>query len=165
MSTKSTIQHGDNYHLYREVMEDDGVYLHLSNATFTTCSSSGVTVKIPAHIFNVLLRAQPIALPYAGWTDAQLRQHAVRKVRQRIKEYQLCLRNAKKKGISDTTRHCGWIAFCGSFVYGDITRSEKAQVATAMRYFRCERDRQTVITSKVAELWSKNKPAPRKLKG
>ncbi len=43
MSTKCSISYGDNFHLYKEVLENDAVYLNVQDVEFTAFSDTNNT--------------------------------------------------------------------------------------------------------------------------
>ena len=63
MSTKSTIAHGDDYHLYDDVMDSfydddsavrDRVWLQVVGAAFDCSSDGQVTLSLPAHVWRAV---------------------------------------------------------------------------------------------------------------
>ena len=62
MSTKSSISHDDNHHLYKECFEDNLIYLQLDNPVSLTLdywegSNTSVTVAITTDLFSKIVDA------------------------------------------------------------------------------------------------------------
>ena len=59
MSTKCTITHGDNFHMFYECLDDDNVYLEIDNADYVEISKyNNVThsvMSIPLTVWNKLV--------------------------------------------------------------------------------------------------------------
>ena len=73
MSTKATIAHGPNFHLYHEVFDEDNVYFELEGTQFEA-GNNRVMVPIPVHVWEVIRQYPGIDLLYADKTDAELSQ-------------------------------------------------------------------------------------------
>src|SRR5258708_40300165 len=57
MSTKSTIAHGENFHFYHEIFEEDVLYLTLQGVEFTAQPSDAATVAARGReVADLLLR-------------------------------------------------------------------------------------------------------------
>lgn len=81
MSTKSTISHGEKFHLFEEMCDDDFVYLRVEDADFTVHPGS-VEVAIPLAIWEVIRKKthQIMSSPYTGKTDAEVEEMARRSI-------------------------------------------------------------------------------------
>jgi hypothetical protein len=56
MSTKCTVTHGENYHLYEECFDFDGLYLNIQGADiWYEIVPNSATLKIPNHILKDIL--------------------------------------------------------------------------------------------------------------
>src|SRR6476620_8371886 len=86
MSTKETMASGPNFHLYRELLDEDTVYLELEGQPFEA-SHQGVTISIPVAIWELIRRYPGSDLAFADQTDAQLRQYVEQQVEARIRQY------------------------------------------------------------------------------
>ena len=106
MSTKSTIAHGLNFHLYHEALDEDYVYLELEGTKFEA-SYNRVMVPIPVHIWELIRRYPGIDLKYADKTDAELRLHVEREVDERLTHYEEA--NERSKGL---------VSLAGSLPFG-----------------------------------------------
>src|SRR5437016_35336 len=87
MSTKSTIAHGDDFHLYHEIFEDDFVYLELEGVEFRA-TRDRVMVPIPLAVWEVIRKRGGADLSLAAKSDEELRLLVGRVVDERIAEYQ-----------------------------------------------------------------------------
>lgn len=70
MSTKVTLSHNDDYHLYQECYENDNVHLQLDNATEASIisradSKTKATIAIPIKIWRHMVE---------GWLSTQWAQ-------------------------------------------------------------------------------------------
>ena len=73
MSTKCTLDHGEDHHLFLEIFEPGKVYLRLDGADFEARPGS-VTVAIPANLWD-RLRAVDIKRD-VWWDDEDEREEA-----------------------------------------------------------------------------------------
>src|SRR5262245_10257929 len=96
MSTKSTIAHGRNFHLYHEALDEDYVYLELEGTKFEA-SYNRVMIPIPVHVWEVIRRYPGIDLKYADRTDAEIRRYVEQEVDERLKMYEEA--DEKSKGL------------------------------------------------------------------
>lgn len=144
MSTKSTLAHGTDFHLFKELMEEgEDVYLQLEGPDVEFSASPGyVTVRIPAHIWETIRTVQATALSYADKTDAELQAIVETNVDERIAEY-----NAVSKS-NKTLR--GLLAFAASGVYGNVDSPRKDQIAAGLEYFKTLRDYERSVRDKIA---------------
>jgi hypothetical protein len=72
LSTKSTIAHGENFHFYHEIFEEDFVYLSLQGVEFTAYRDQ-VTVSIPLAVWEVIRKRGGVGeLDLADKTDEEL---------------------------------------------------------------------------------------------
>jgi len=91
MSTKATIAHGDNFHFYHEVLDDDHVYLRMQTTQYEAGYGS-VTVQIPIHIWETIRHLGGARLDLVDKTDADLLATVQTDVDSRIVDYQKALR-------------------------------------------------------------------------
>jgi hypothetical protein len=145
MSTKSTIAHGTNFHLYHEVLDESYVYLELESVQFEA-GYNRVLVPIPMHIWEFIRHYPGIDLDWAGKTDPEIRQYVEDEVDDRIRQYQ-----ATDQGRS------GLIRFLGSMVYGSADEPRDEQIAKGTEYFNAVREHQKQIKRAIGELERTNK--------
>jgi hypothetical protein len=87
VSTKSSIAYGQTFHFYSEVMEeDDSRYLELEGAEFQA-NHRGVTVKIPAAIWEVIRHLGGPDLSLVDLTDDEIRERAETQADRTIADY------------------------------------------------------------------------------
>src|SRR5262249_45060058 len=120
MSTKSTIAHGRNFHLYHEALDEDYVYLELEGTKFEA-SYNRVMIPIPVHVWELIRRYPGIDLKYAGRTDAEIRRYVEQEVDERLKMYEEA--DEKSKGLLSLS---GALAF-------DTTHKPRDQQLTASK--------------------------------
>ena len=140
MSTKATIAHGNNFHLYRESLDEDHVYLEVEGTQFEA-SYGRVMVPIPVHIWEVIRRHPGVSLQLASKTDAELRQHVEAALDDRLKWHREAGENAKSL-----------MALSGSLVFGSIDDPREAQFAAGLEYFTRLREHQRQIQQAIEEL-------------
>jgi hypothetical protein len=152
MSTKSTLAHGRNFHLYHEALDEDYVYLELEGTKFEA-SYNRVMVPIPVHVWEVIRRYPGIDLEHAEKTDTEIRQYVEQEVDKRLKLYEEAGERSK-----------ALVSLSGSLVFGTADRPHAEQVAAGVEYFTRVREHQRQIKSAIEELEQANskrkKPEP-----
>lgn len=141
MSTKSTTTYGDNFHLYREALDDSFIYLELDNVEFQA-SSNSVTVAIPVHIWEHLRQYEAVDLSLVNKTDKEIREYVEGKVEERIERYQ--------KNNSSLANIAGLLCF-GS---ADLPKQE--QIEKGVAYYTVWRDEQKKVKQAIEELRQTN---------
>jgi hypothetical protein len=145
MSTKATLAHGSHFHLYREVLDEDFIYLELEGVPFTA-SYNRVTVPIPVHIWEVIRRHEGADLSWADKTDEQLLQHVEQAVDERIERYR----------SAETEESRRLIVLLGAIPYGRADEPRGEQIARGVAYFRHRREHQQQIKQAIEALESVN---------
>ena len=107
MSTKATIAHGDQFHFYHEVLDDDHVYLELNTTQFEA-GYGRVMLPIPIHIWEVIRHLGGARLDLVEKTDEDLLAMVEGDVDEHITKYQEALR--------DHPDRAGWASLAGSLV-------------------------------------------------
>lgn len=144
MSTKSTIAHGRNFHLYHEAYDEDYVYLEVEGTKFEA-SYNRVMVPIPVHIWEVIRHYPGIDLKYADKTDAEIRQYVDQEVDERLERYEKA-----------TERSKGLVLLFGSLAYGTADQPREQQIAAGVEYYTKIREHQRQIKEAIAELEQAN---------
>ena len=93
MSTKCSVAYGPDFHLYREVFDDDHIYLQLEGVEYEATSQQ-VMVTIPMHIWEVIRRRGEADLSYAEKTDPEIQAEVEEWVDERLARY----RQAQESG-------------------------------------------------------------------
>jgi hypothetical protein len=143
MSTKCTIAHGEHFHFYHEVMDDNHVYLQLETSHFEA-SYGRVTVPIPVHIWETIRHLGGARLDLVDNTDEDLSATVQADVDRRIDAYQ--------KAMREHPDRAGWISLIGCLVYGAADDPRDMQMETGMAYYRHERQRQREVKAAIAAL-------------
>lgn len=143
MSTKSTIAHGENFHFYREALDDDHVYLELETTHFEA-GYRRVMVPIPIHIWESIRHLGGAQMDLADKQDEELLAMVEREVDQRIAEYQQAMR--------ETPNCAGFIRISGCLAYGMTDSPRADQIHSGMDYFQHKRQRQREVKSLVAAI-------------
>ena len=145
MSTKATIAHGPNFHLYHEVFDEDHVYLELEGVQFEA-GYNRVMVPIPVHIWEVIRQYSGVDLSFAEKTDEDLQRYVEQEVNVRIKRYQEANENAK-----------GLVSMFGSLAYGAADEPRAQQVADGLAHFTKVREHQRQIKEAIVALEGQNR--------
>jgi len=143
MSTKSTIAHGENFHFYHEVLDDDYVYLELETTQFEV-RFGRVMLPIPIHIWESIRHLGGAQMDLADKQDNELLAMVESEVDQRIAEYQ--------QAIGQEPDRAGLLSFIGCLPYGGADSPRTDQVHRGMEYFQHKRQRQREVRSLVAAI-------------
>ena len=87
MSTKSTIAWGEDFHLYREIFDEDHVYLQLDTTHFEA-GYGRVMIPIPLHFWETVRHLGGARLDLVDLLDEDLLAKVQKDVDERIAEYQ-----------------------------------------------------------------------------
>jgi len=144
MSTKITIAHGRNFHLYQEAFDEDHVHLELEGIKFEA-SYNRVMVPIPVHVWEVIRRYPGIELKYVDRTDTEIRQYVEQEVDERVKLYEKA--DERSKGL---------VSLSGSLVFGTADQPRDQQIVAGVEYFTKVREHQRQIKQAIEELEQAN---------
>lgn len=144
MSIKSTLAHGDNFHFYSEVFDDEHVYLCIKGAEFQA-SNRSVMVTIPLEIWEVIREHSIADFSYVGLTDEHLLSQVTREVREHIEAFSAA-----------DDRHKPIVALHRALVYGDVTDPEEEQIKKGMAYLQRLRSDQEQMLDKITSLRAEN---------
>jgi len=125
MSTRATLSHGPNFHLFEEVFDDEHVYLELQGTEFEA-TPGGVCVQIPLPVWEVIRKHTLFDDSLADLDDAALRAKVEVQVDERIAEHN---RNELPR-------------FAGGGVFGSPDSPRKEQVENGLNWYREKRERQ-----------------------
>jgi hypothetical protein len=134
MSTKASLAHGEDFHFYNEIFDDQHVYLELRKAEFEATQDQ-VMVRIPLEVWITIQRIKPPHMDVVNKSDQELLEMARNDVDQRIAHF--------KAAKTDQTRVFG--AHLSSFVYGDADKPRSVQIKLGMRHYLRERKQQRAI--------------------
>ena len=143
MSTKSTIACAENFHLYREVLDDDHVYLQLETTHFEA-GYGRVMIPIPMHVWETIRQLGGADLDLVDRSDGDLLARVEKEVGERMAEYQRVAR--------ERPGHADFFAILGSLVYGTADQPRAEQIQRGMNYFQLERKRQTELQARITSL-------------
>jgi hypothetical protein len=143
MSTKSTLAHGDTFHFYNEVLDDDHVYLEVRGVQFEA-GHGRVMIPIPMHIWETIRHLGAAELDLIDKTDSELLAMVEAEVDRRIEEFQTSKSNDPKR--------TSLLRFLGSLPYGltDVPREE--QIQRGLEYHLSQRRRQREIHEAIVAL-------------
>lgn len=142
MSTKSTITHGDDFHLYHdmELGRTNDVYLQI-NGTYFEAAPGEVTVLIPIEVWEHLRKFPGFTPRYHLMTDEELRAICEREVDSRIQEWKAAPEGGK-----------GLLRLFGSIAYGDIENPRDQQIEMGLEFLIKERSQEREIVEKIKAL-------------
>ena len=140
MSTKSSLACGPGFHLFREVFDDDNLYLEVEGTHFQAAYNR-VMVPIPVHVWEVIRRYPGASYEYADKTDAQLRNEVERSVDERLKRYE---------EAADRSELLWRLPGC--LVFGPIDTPRDEQIAKGIAHYTRIREHQQQIRRAVDEL-------------
>jgi hypothetical protein len=140
MSTKATLSHGDHFHFYLEVFDDDNVYLELDHTEFKVNQRS-VMVRIPMDVWVSMHAVGVPKFDLATKTDAELLEMVRAEVTQRRARY----RNAKDKRARALENLFGCLA------YGLASDSKAKQIETGLGFYDAKRQQQQSILERAAQ--------------
>lgn len=143
MSTKSTIAWSEDFHFYREVFDDDHVYLRLDTTHFEA-GYGRVTIPIPIHIWETIRHLGGAQLDLVDLRDEELLAKVQKDVDERIAEYQNVA--LERPGRADL------FAIIGSLAYGTADNPRDEQIQHGMEDFRHQRQRQRELQARITTL-------------
>jgi hypothetical protein len=140
MSTKSSIVHGPNFHLYAEVFEDADVYLELEGVQFEA-SARGIKVAIPVAVWEVIRQHTPVDLSFADKTDDDIRRMVESEVEERCRDF-----------VEGDGRKRKILMLSGTPIYGRPDEPPKNQIANGLDYYMQLRACQAKLKKDIADL-------------
>lgn len=141
MSTKCSIAHGDNFHLYQDLLDDEHVCLRLGHVDFEA-SRDEVTVKIPLHLWEFLRSFPGADLSEANKTDDEIDQEANERVGERL---------AKVEATASDSA-ASLLELGGAFVMGPIELPREQQIANCVQHLRRLRHQQREVLGRIDAL-------------
>ncbi len=143
MSTKVTVAYGKNFHLYKEILDENFIYLEIEGVQFEA-SYNRVMMPIPVHIWEVIRQYEGTDLSWALRTDEEIVRYVEQEVDKRIQKYQQA-ENEKSKRL---------IALLGSIPYGnaDTPRQHQQQICQAIEELKQTNQNSLPKNSKKEEL-------------
>lgn len=140
MSTKSSLAHGDSFHLFHELMDsNDDVYLTVRGDIDFEAGPHEVTVRIPIHVWEHVRQYGGFTPHYHLMDDQALLAHVAHEVDERIRAYE----SANRSGLS---------AFLGSLVYGSADEPREDQIRQGFEYLAKRRASEREIVERIQAL-------------
>ena len=143
MSTKCTIAHGDSFHFYNEVLDDDHVHLELETDQFEA-GHGRVRVAIPIHIWETIRPLGGARLDLVDKEDDELLAVVEERVDERTAAYQQALRESPDRAE--------FVGFFGCLLYGKADSPREDQIRRGMEHARQTRLRQREVKARIAAL-------------
>lgn len=141
MSTKCSIAHGADFHLYSDSFDEEHVFLELDNVGYKVTPGC-VTVEIPLHVWEYLRSFPGADLSAAMLSDAQILQDAEDAVDERL-----------AKAASDgKDAQLALARLGGEFLMGSIDLPRDQQVAKYVAYRNRQRERQKAVLARIEAL-------------
>lgn len=139
MSIKSTIVHGDKFHLYTELLDQKNVCFEITGVHFEA-NEGQVMLEIPVAIWEIIRQYSVVDFSLVGKSDQDLLVLVENNVRDRIHKYESA--SKREKPIFGLT---------GSIVYGSINETKEEQIVNGLEYFRNLRDHQFKVKKEIAD--------------
>jgi len=139
MSTKSTIAHGPNFHLYNEAFEQDCVYLTLDKTDFEATPDS-ITVAIPVVVWEVIRQSAGADLSWASKSDEEIRAFVEKEVDRRLSLNQ-----------TDTS-NSAFVCLIGVQTFGPASDPRDSQIERGLACYFEIREKQLFLARQIAEL-------------
>ena len=152
MSTKVTVAYGKNFHLYKEVLNEDFIYLEIEGVQFEA-SYNRVMIPIPVHIWEVIRQYEGTDLSWANTTEEEIVRYVEQQVDERIQKYQQAENDNNKR----------LIALLGSIPYGGADTPRQQQIEQGIAYFKNLKKHQLQIKIAIADLKQTNDSKEEKL--
>ena len=140
MSTRSTLVHGPNFHLYHDLLDQDHVHLEIEGTRFEA-EYGRVMVPIPVHVWEVIRHYPGVDLQLADKTDDELRQHVEWALDERLAWYRQIKGKAKRVA-----------ALAGSLTWGTADQPRGVQLARGLEHYTQLREHQRQIQQAIAKL-------------
>jgi hypothetical protein len=150
MSTKCTLALGDTFHFYREVADDDNVYLQIESTEYEA-NHDGVMVQVPIHIWETIRHVGEPTLDLVDKTDEELLAMIRADVDRRIDKLHKIMREHPARAKV--------VLVAGSLVYGRADRPREQQMENGFEYYQRERQRQRKVKAAIMELRQMNRGA------
>ena len=145
MSTKATIAYGNNFHLYKEVFDEDFIYLEMEGVRFEA-SYNRVTIPIPVHIWEVIRQYEGTDLSWAETSEEEIVRYVKQQVDERIEKYQQAEDEPNKR----------LMALLSSMPYGTADLPRQQQIEQGIAHYQNLREHQLQIKSAIADLKQTN---------
>ena len=140
MSTKSSIAHGSNFHLYSEIFDDAHVYLELEGVKFEA-SECGVKVAIPLPVWEAIRRHTPVDLTFADKTDEDIQRLVESESEERSRKFTEA--DERKKKV---------LMLSGVCIYGQPDELRELQIANGLNYYTQLRARQSKLKQDIEDM-------------
>jgi len=139
MSTKSTIVHGKDFHLYTDGYDRDNIFLNLPSSAVELEDIDEVSIKIPLAVWEYIRQQTCVDFTWVGKTDEQILQYVTDEVDNRLS---IEIKNAIQR-------------FSGMLVYGLTDDPRDSQIRKGVAYYHACRSRQTEIQNELNDYLKK----------
>ena len=146
MSTRSSIHYGKykntNFHLFEDFQDEDMVFLELDGDVDFSSSTGSVTVGIPIPVWETIRTGRHSILNnwVVGKTDAEIKQHAIDFVKERMEQH---AKGNKFYGI------------LGMLTFGSIEDPPIVQVENGIKSMMMQRNEIAKILEEIQSLQKK----------
>jgi hypothetical protein len=148
MSTRATIAHGDHFHLYHEVFDEDRVYLKLDGIAFVA-TPHAVTVAIPRAVWACIRRSGEPDLSAADETDEALSARVRSEVAARLGKVREWREHGRGSRFEESF---GWGA------YGSPDEPEEEQVRRGIGEMTVRRERARKLAADIRAIEEGGRP-------
>jgi hypothetical protein len=146
MSTRSSIHYGryknTDFHLFEDFADESVVFLELRGEVDFSSSTNSVTIGIPIAVWETIRSGRHSLLNswVVGKTDAEIKQHAIDFVTERMEKYA----NGNK-----------FYGIAGLLIYGSIDEPPIVQIENGIKSMIMERDEIAKILEEIQSLQKK----------
>jgi hypothetical protein len=142
MTVKGTLAYGKNFHFYHEALDNNHVYLELEDVSYDV-GYRRIMVAIPIDVWEVIRGLGAAKFDLVNISDEELIRFVEERVDERIGRYQ----KAKSIAPEEAER----LKFSDSIMFGAMNDPKEQQIASGIRHFRTERDRQREVGLRIAQ--------------
>lgn len=143
MSTKQLLLWHDHFEVYRDGLDEGGVWLALRGADFEATPSE-MRVRIPIAVWELLRRAPAVDFDMLHTTDDQIAELAEAIVDERLQAH----------NAGDVSGKSRFAVLFGTLVFGSVEDNRDVQIARGIAHYKSQREQQRVTAAQIAEFES-----------
>jgi len=140
MSTKISLAHGKNFHLFHDGMDENNEYIYLQITSCNECHNTK-TIAVPVDVWETIRQIPGIKFDLINKTHDDIVNMVTAQVNERMNEYNAATRSDEKNLIN----------FCGSALFGNCSLSIHQQIKNGLDYYQEQREFQCKVKDKMKE--------------
>lgn len=141
MSTKASIAYGKSFHFYKELGDQNSVYLELEDVEFEA-GYRRVSVQIPLDVWETIRHLTIARFDLADKTDDELQTLVENNIDERIR---------KDEQATSEDKYNGLRKFAGAMQFGAADEPRDEQIASGIESYQRERKRQREILERIKQ--------------